>query len=859
MQLFLKNRSSGQAALLFVSVLCAVGFIILTSSLDVFVRDYNYKARDYNQVLLDEMTASSFAVMEAALERRLWEPPPDSSCMKSKDFSVSGTLPEGVSWEVKATYDNVTKNFQLVANGEYKGLTSQFKKKIKVMDVSDYLLFTTKPDSVYLDRLYSGTAPTALIARDRRIYTKGPLVLGANIVRPNSKMDWNGSPAIFPAEWGTIIQGDRMQFGGGLYYRPYLVPKPNPDSPPTNIESLLAPYSNAFDAPQTHYSQFGGGSTIITKDYTKAITLKDQVIAAGVGPLTKASLQRELYPIALFGGTPPLQAWSASDSGTYFNDIDRYSIFYYSYADENKFGVRIDATCLSRVDAFDTKKYCSHSEHFPRGFEQWRKNAGLEGYLFTGEATEVVSPTLTWDNMAALEEDAQTCGAVISTPVSPYTDCPIWDANFIKKYATTGDTNLCLRTSSIDLDNLTLSNFNLAAVNDPSNTDNLLRRVIYIKGPSEIKQIDARGLMLSKVSDDAARQKLPIWIVSEDLIALKGYQADTTSPLDVNPGKLREVVFNEDASGALPASQKSPLNITVFSPEQVHLLSPFYVPVTPSHMTRIYPSSGGRLRPIRHILTDWELNENDGFKYGYRRYKVRNVSLVASQNTNSSAPFFLRGLWSGPDSSASQFPSNQCMVSLAGQTLIKTATQPIQLQAQLPSYHSMVDSPIPPPSSRYYNGKSEFPFYYVPDVFNVQRTAPENNYRDQSDVVLTGITIETNFSNESPPGKRDLSTPLYAPFNSRGYTNLPIDIAHKHFTWDTLSYYKTKTSAACIPDEMEYRTPPSPSHLTDKVAANISLNHSRQVYIQESPGDNYRQLGSILGIDQLVIETKAKQ
>lgn len=841
--------------MLLVSGLCLAGIIVLMSSLDVFVRDYNYKAKDFNQVLLDETTSSAFAVMESALERRLWEPPPDASCMKSDTFEVSGSFTGGVAWNVSAHYNAQTKNYELTATGSYKGLRSLFKKKIKVMDVSDYLVLSTNNNSVFLYRLYAQNQPGAMIARDRRIYTKGPLVLGANIDRPNPKNDWNGTPALWPAEWGTILQGDRMQFAGGIYYQPYSVPKPNPES--SNIDSLLAPYYNVYGTPQTHFSQFGGGSAVITKDFNKANTLKDMVINGNTGPLTKASLQSEVYPIALFNGTPPLRAWSATDNGTYFNNLDRYSVFYYGWGEDNGYGVRIDATCLSKVDAFTNKKYCSHSDHFPKGFEAWRKNAGLDGYLYTSDAVAVPSPTLSWDNLQALEEDAQACGAVVSAPVNPYSDCPVWDKKFIESYAATGTTAACQQVSSIDLDSLSFANLNVADINNPANKDRLLRRIVYVKGPAEFKQTNATGLMTGALSNNVTRKNLSLWIVSEDMVALKGFQADTTSPLDTDPARIREVTFNGDVSGAVAPAAKESLNITILSSEKTHLLSPFYVPMTPSHLSTYWPVSGGKVRPIRHNFTDFERNEDDGFKYGYRRYNVNNVSVITSANTKVSEPFYLRGLWSGPDSSANQFPSNQCMVSLAGNTLTPHGSDSIRITADVPAYQSAANSPIPPLSSRFYNGKNYFPSYYVPDVFWVQRNAIGNSGRDQSEVALTGITISTSFSNNTPSGKRDLSIGLYEPMSERQVTTA-FDISHKNFAWDTTIYYVNKPAGtSCTLSNVEYRTYPSPTDKYDEIAIMPSVNNGRQTFTQIAPPLDFRDLGAVVGVDQLVIETKA--
>jgi hypothetical protein len=845
---FCKN-SRGQATFLIVTVLCIVGTVILMSSLDVFVRDYSHKAKDFNQVLLDETTSSAFAVMETALERRMWEPPPDASCMRTENMEVKGSTPDDVNWKVTAHFNFATKNFEMISTGEYKELTSTFKKKIKVMDVSDYLLLSTNPNSVVLARLYSNKAPSALIARDRRIYTRGPLVMGSAIARLNFKTDFNGTPGEWPDDWGTILQGDRMQFAGGIQYRTYIVPKPNPDST-SNIESLLAPFSNAYGAAPTHVSQWGGGASVFTKDYDKAIRLQNMVRSGATGPLSKASVAAEVYPIALFNGTPPLKAWTAVDNGSYFNNVDRQSIFYYNYALANEYGVRLDATCFGLAN---TEKICSHSEHFPKGFEAWRTNAGLDGYLFTTDAVEVPSPTIGWDNLQALEEDALACGAVISTPVNPYTDCPVWDSNFITKYANGGDVSGCQSISNIDLNAVTLNGLDITAVNDPANTGRLLRRVLYLKGPATIKQSDPAGLMLATVPSNVARKNLSLWVVSEDMITLQGYQANKTSPLVTQPSIMREIIFNGDT--AVPAV-KEPLNLILLTTEKVHLISEQYHPMTPVHLKTIWPVVGGKIRPIRHNLTDWERQEDDGFKYGYRRYTINGVSLISNGTANAGEPFYLQGLWSGPNSTAFQFPSNECMISLAGNPLSKNSEDsPLMLSAAIPAYHAVANSPIPPPSSLFYNGENKFPRSYVPAIFWAQRTAFGEVGREQSEIILNGISMMTSFSNEAPTGSRLLNTPLYK--TMEGPTlNMPFDLSSKHFVWDSDSYYETKDpSVSCIPSNVQFRQIISSPY--DPIAVQPSTNNGRQVFVQSAPKIDYRNVGSVVGIDQLVIETKA--
>lgn len=845
----MRFHNNGQSTLLFVTVLCAIGVVFVLNSADIQKRNYEYKTKDHDQVLLNEVTTSAFAVMESALARRLWEPPPDNNCLKSESFSVEGKLDGGMTWNVTAKYNFTTKNYELVSEGHYRDLKAIYIKRIKVLDVSDYLLFSGSDAPLTLRRLYNPQFPTALIARDRRIYTKGPLQMGGNIARPvNNMMNWNGSPSVWPGEYGTIIQGDRIQFGGGLQYIQYSIPKPNPH--PSNIENLLAPYGSDIGAPNSHHSQFGGGSTIITRDFNKATTLKQQVVSGTSGPLTKASVRSEIYPIALFGGSIPLESWKASDNGSYINDPDRYSIFTYGYAGANNFGIRMDATCISKSDAASTKKVCSNSEHFPRGFKAWRRDAGLDGTLFTSDAEEIPSPKLNWDNMEALEEDARQCGHVISAPTNSYTDCPIWDAQYLKRYAN-GDST-CDQVSSIDLNTLTLNNFNVAQLTDASLKERLLRRVVYTKVPTEFRQNSAQGLMTGIVPSNPARKNLALWVISEDTLALRGFQQDTSSPLSTDPGRLREIVFNSDATGG----GREPIPMVILSPERVHLLSPQYVPATPTYMSTYWPVVGGKIRPVLHNYTDYVRQENDGFRYGYRSYKVSSISLVTNASIDTSNPFVLRGLWSGPDSTADQFPSNLCMVSMAGYNLEKvTPATGLYSTAKIPAYHSIPNSPLPPLSSNYYNGTtSQFPYGYYPSVFHVQRAAGMAA-REESDIIYSGIRMYTVFDSFVPTGKRDLNAPVHVPVELRSNQGAPITLEHKNLMWDNPFYYADiPAGSPCIPSSFKSRQAGYPINGISETQP--SINNGRYIFIHTDPPVDYRNIGSIIGVDQPILETR---
>lgn len=843
------NRK-GQATLLMVVVISTVVSIFLFSALDVFRRNYEFKAFDFDQALLNEMTVSSFAVIESALARRLWEPPLDKDCLKTESFEASGSVNGEISWKVTAKYDFKTKNYNLLAEGQYGQLRSVFRKRIKVLDVSNYLLFSGSDKPVYLNRRYELTAPAAVLGRDRRIYTKGPLVLDpGTIMRANPMMNWAGTAAGWPEEFGLVLQGERMQFAGGISYRPMAVMRPNPD-PSSNIDTMLNPYSIPWGSGVPPYdAQYGGGYAVFTKDINRANTLVNQVRTGASVPLTLATILKEVYPTALFNGTPPLRAWTATDSGTYFSNPNRDSVFYYPYAGATDFQARANYACLSRSGA--TQKHCSNSNDFPKGFEAWRKNAGLESVLFTEDATELPSPKLGWDHLAALEEDAVACGVVVSTPTNAVQDCPIWDANFVTKYAS-GAAAACPQVSRLDLDTLTLNNFNAATYAAVANKERFARRVVYLKVPSILRQSNSRGLMSANLPNAVARRNLPLWVVSEDVLALQGLQTDTTSPFSSQPARLREVYFNYDAVSGGTVTERPPLSMVVLSPEQVHLISPFYVPMSSTLLAQSWPRSGGKIRPVRHNFTEASRYETDGYRYGFRRFIIKNVALIASSVFDPSSPFFLRGLWAGgPDSSSIQTVLNQCMVSLKPVQLAKQGADPIALRARIPTYHAIANSPIPRSTSLFYGGKTFFASFYWPAVFEVQQDA-SSMARQSSELDLTGVRVYVDFSSDTSGGKRALSVPLSLP--AERLSNV-FDLSHKVITYDYGRFYDPlPPQTPCIATKITFLEK-TPGYTYEANSMLPYMNNGRYILVQHFPDTLYQNIGSFVGVEHPVIET----
>lgn len=838
----------GQATLLMVTVISLITSVFLFSAADVFRRNYAFRAFDFDQALLNEATVSSFAVIESALERRLWEPPLDKDCLQADKFEVEGELEGGIRWKVSARYDFTTKNYELLASGTYRTLKSYFRKRIKVLDVSDYLLFSGSDKTVMVNRRYDLKSPAAMIGRDRRLYTKGPLSLAVGeLTRTNPKLDWSGSAPNWPADFGMIFQGERMQFAGGISLYSYPIMQPNPEA--SNIQAMLGPYSAPYGQTIPYNAQQGSGYAIFTRNFDLASTLLRQVQTGSSGPLSYGLISRNVYPIALFSGTPPLLAWNANDTGDYFNDVYRQSVFYFNYAGENGFGTRANYTCIQRSGGGE--RSCSNSEEYPRSFASWRRNADLEGVLYTSDAEAVPAPRLGWDHLESLEEDARKCGAVIEEPVNDYLDCPIWDANFLNRYAS-GTGPSCQRVSRIDMESISLNNFNPALYASTENRERFSRRVIYLKVPAEIVQSNPKGLMTGVLSSEAARKNMSLWIVSADMIALRGYQHDTTSPLETQPERLREVVFNQDAvNGGSPAETPS-LPIVLLSPEQVHILSPFYQPMTSALLAASMPVSGGFIRPVRHNYTEHTRHENDGYRYGFRRFVLKNVSLIMGAQISPSQSFFMRGLWhGGSDSSARQYISNQCMVSLAGHQMTPVYSNSLYKEAFIPSYHSAPNSPIPPPTSRFYNGRNQFAPLYYPAVFQVQQTAMTSN-RQESEIEFTGLRINTQFVSGAPSGRRSLTSSLYAPVDTN---TVNTDLSHKVITWDLGAYYQAlPPQTPCLKENIRFRQT-GPADPVDRGAIYMSVNSGRHILVQNFPDETYRSIGAVVGVEHPVVES----
>lgn len=835
-------------SIMIVTVISALSTILFFSVMDLYRIGQENRRRNLDRLILNEGATSAFAVMESALSRRLWKQPLDASCRVIPEVTATGSS-DGVNWTVTAAYRPATKGYDLTVEASYKGMSTVFIRSIKTMDVSDYMVFSESTDPVYVTQSYNSKSPAGMISRDRRMYTKGPLVFYSHVARYDAGVVYNAPTTNWPGEWGGIVQGDRLQFLGGIYYNPNPIPVPNNTPGNANLPSLLAPYVNLYS------SNHGGGVGLILKDATLAEGLWNQVRSGDPSTARRSQVAPNVYPLALFGGsTPPLLAWNGVDGTGYFSDPMRMPSFVYSYGGASSWGTAMNGTCISRPTAFADKKYCSHSAHFPKSFDLWRKNAGLEGTLFTDDAEASPAPQISQEHMASLEEDARRCGLVIENPLpTSYMDCPIWERGFYTSYTSTGTAN-CQRISVLDLDAVSWPTFDASGVQAAATQGQVEQKIIYSKVPLEIIQNKANGLMTSRLPNNTLRTAFSLWVINEQSTILRGVQPDTSSPLVTDPARLREIYFNRDTSG----SGLRGLKLTLLSPEIVQLVSPQYVPLDTSRLASTYPVTSGTLQPVRHNITDYTRYENDGFLYGYRRYIIDDVSLIGNTTSNLYGPFLLKGLWSALDSSAQQFVLNLCMVSLPGEDLNPVGATSRIWRAQIPAYAGVGNSPLPAPSSNYYGGQPVLPELYYPQVFQTQRLA-EGVMRQESEVILNGLRMQLNFQYDPAQGGRDFSKTNFAPIYPRELVG-SIDLSSRSFEYPSgSSYYQGRPwRTPCVSTNVMYLDATGLAAPYEQTSMHPNINDGRYNFTHNSPSTNYRDLGAITGVEMPTFETRAQ-
>ncbi|WPU65427.1 hypothetical protein [Peredibacter starrii] len=853
-RLFLRNQIG--SSLIF--VFAALGIL---ASISIYVLKVNKQMSEqtsalWQRTIADETAQSAFVIMESAMARRLWSPPPDNNCMIDEEFSVTGTLDNGATYEVNAKYIIDSKTLEMVATGKYKDYESKYLKNLKIYDVTDYLVLSKAAKTTTIAApQYSATLPASMIARDRKVYFEGGVAFQSITDRAGS-FDWDKNatvPMRNPGEINIILQAERMIFKGGIMYSPLLSPRPAPDNYPNFYNDFKDLTYDAFgpNPGPLYYWQWGGGGSFMTGDYT----LANQVNASmRSGTAVSMSLIRKhFYPIAFTTGSLPLNATYASDNGTYFNDPNRWIIAYYSYGPNgvSTYGHRANFSCYTLAQGADTR-YCSASNLFPRGFEAWRLSADLKGVLFTDDFEELQTQTITWDNMEAMKDDAKSCGIYVSPTSgkasSSYEDCDMSDYNFVTKYIYGNGT--CNRIYRLDSESIQskLANFSSGAYSGTA--PKTLRRVIYSEVPLEIVQNQAAGLATNMSAD--VRKNLPLWVVNEDVNIIRPHQPDTTSPIDERPLEFRQLYFNGSSSGAMTS-----LKLVYISPEKTIINSPFHVPLTPGELSLDFPVVGGKIRPNYSSTTDWKHQEEDGFKYGVRIVNIKNTSLIDNTtHFNYNEGFSFRGLWSVVNSSAIQVLRNGCMMS-------PSESEPISGKRQEPAYikvtgreptlppgHPALGRTVPPLSSRFYDKTAgiKMPLYYRPYVFQLQ-----NNIDVYGSVInFEGTRLGVYFSDDTSSGKRNLNVPKYNRVDMYA-TNL-IDLSKRSYVWDSGDWYnEVGTATSPIPCSVS----PVTRGTTDSIhQMHIPLNLSVFTFMHVSPAEEFNSIGSIMSLPLPMIKMR---
>lgn len=166
----------------------ASGYLVYT--LDLFKRSADTISKDWKNFVAEEVAQSAFIVLESALERRLWNIPPDENCLKMEEFDVEGEFDNGAKYQVKARYFPQADIIEMTSIGVYMGEEVRYQKNLKISDVSDYLILSKKDQETRISSpRYSKTLPSSILARDRRIYFEGPISFYSITARPNHPTD----------------------------------------------------------------------------------------------------------------------------------------------------------------------------------------------------------------------------------------------------------------------------------------------------------------------------------------------------------------------------------------------------------------------------------------------------------------------------------------------------------------------------------------------------------------------------------------------------------------------------------------------------------------------------------------------
>ncbi|MFZ4403107.1 MAG: hypothetical protein ACOYOK_03305 [Pseudobdellovibrionaceae bacterium] len=672
--LFGKHLSNEKGSGLIIVLMILVQIPILVSiSASMMNRKTGMSAKTWDQFVLQESTKSSFLLLEAALRRRLWEPPPDAQCLRSKNFKVEGQFSNGFKFTVTGNYIPAERMILLVADGEKSGYKTQYTKYHKMYDMADYLYLSTSNgtdpsnDVVIGKSTADRNTPSGLIAGSRRIQIASRLRIESSIIPktdrtfpfalgpPDTYKSYgynDPKPVEFPVGVGTIIQADKIEIPQGIYYgKAYALDPVFTNTGPGPAQAYPDYPADLLNSTALVIAQPGGNKlgqnigsvAMITNDYRLALDQVEAIRSGNVtGTATQDNVSKYVYPWALFNQpTFPYFDETAVDSGGYLNSLVSNFFFFHYRNTWGNFN-QGNYTCLTTDWTYTaTSRYCSASWSFPRGFEAWRTNAGLDNILLA--KPEEVKPNninkIDWDNMDAFQEDAALCGMVVdeATVLPSEVDCDISDYSLLKSYVSNPAGLSCPQVKKLRLQNLEtqLNNFDLStytsnAVEEGSH----LRRVIYAKTPVEIAQESSKGLWTG-MTDSTVRDRFSVFIINESKTAFRPFQPDlalpTSSPLVANPGVVRETYFNSDSTDLDPATRLTPLKMAVIMPEEIQILTPGYLYTNVNELKDMFPVVTGVIKPRRHIVTDWIKQENDGFKYGVRNVKIENIALITSE------------------------------------------------------------------------------------------------------------------------------------------------------------------------------------------------------------------------------------
>ena len=801
-----------------------------------------------------EMLESSFAALEVALERRRWEPPSDDGCLAREEFGAEITMSDGRVIEVTATYNPTTRQYWLRASvPSVAGGTVVATKAINTIDISDFLLLNLGPGETRISRgILDTNLPAGFIARDRRLQTRGRLVFDSTLARgpaANRSMDFTDpKPMRIPMDVGSVVQAERMVISGGIEYlrhNNYGIPRDD-----LSVYDVVRPHRLAG-----HFFQRSISPGIITRDVQLARALHNSVLNdEPLSPLDLAQARIAAYPIALFSdGNRPMDANAATDTGHYHGDPDEWIRFH--YVDSSNIAHVTNGTCMS-VGAAS----CSHSEAFPRGFNQWRSDAGLQGVLYTSDGEFVGRRPLDWDNFDSWREDADKCGLVItdSSGLPSYEDCDVSDLNLLERHRTNPGVNPCMRVFVLDGESLAgaLPGFNPVDYSNPVLEERLLPRVVYSEVPLEISQSHDRGLMVGALPVNGPRGNLAINIISEERVVIRPVQFDLTSPLNVDPGRMREVHFNSDATDNDPSTFTEPIKLSIVSPEALQVSTPQYVPIDYPGLQEMLPVVAGQLAPVYHPPTDWRRQDGDGFLYGLRRLIIRNLAIVSNFSSGpiEDPPLYLKGLWSGRGSGVGNYISQACMYADPGDPTgvdgfyyDNPGFGIIWTPVPIPDYAKVADPNVPPPASPFYGGKDEVPEGYFPEVFNVQRRT--GGLIHNSSVDISGVVLRPGFANQDIVGRRRLSQANHSyinPNSSYPWPRVNVNDRFVHLT-GTPFWQDTTGPQSCGDGSVKY------SSGTIYRFSLSGLSRGASVIVSSSPSDSFRRVGTLYHTDMPLI------